>query len=43
MVRLKIRASGLEPNQYSEAWLVMVGMLGLFAGGAIGIGVGVLI
>ena len=43
MVRLKIRASGLEPNQYSEAWLVLVGLLGLFAGCAIGIGVGVLI
>ena len=43
LARLKIRTSQLEPNQYSEAWLVMIGLLGLFAGCAIGIGVGVLI
>lgn len=43
LARLKIRASQLEPNQYSETWLILVGLLGLFAGGAIGIVIGRLI
>ena len=43
LVRLKIRSNKPEPNQYSQSWLIMVGLVALFAGCTIGIVIGRLI
>ena len=43
LVRLKIKTNQPPPNRYSDPWVIMVGLAGVFAGCAIGVVIGRLI